>query len=312
MILISSDQYDYSTNHIIDWLIFFKEKFIRINKNDDYKITFSESKLNLSFDGESIDLSKLTGYFYRRGKIQNKHDNNSMDHLNDVSNDHSKIIDEYINFILERKISIGKYSTVNINKLIVLEVAKEIGFAIPNSYIIDKKSDISFLYNFNSELITKNHSNNSFFECEDGILIAYTSVLDDDNYKKIPELFSPSLFQEKIEKKYEIRVFYLNEKMWSMAIISQIDSATKNDYRKMSDSIVRNVPYSLPIDIEKKIIKLMKQLNLDTGSIDLIVNKKNEYIFLEVNPIGQFGSVSFNCNYNIEKEIAKFLANEHA
>lgn len=311
MILISSDIYDYSTNHVIDWLSSFKKQFVRINKIDDYKITFHDSKLNLSFNDEIINLNKIEGYFYRRGKIQHKH-SNSIVRLNDISDEHFKIIDEYINFILENKISIGKYSTVNINKLIVLEVAKEIGFTIPNSYILEKKSDISSLYNFNNELITKNHSNTSFFECEDGVLIVYTSVLDKDNYEQLPESFLPSLFQEKIEKKYEIRAFYLKEKIWSMAIFSQNNSATENDYRKVSDDLVRNVPYSLPIDIEEKIKKLMNKLNLDTGSIDLIVSKKNEYIFLEVNPIGQFGSLSYNCNYNIEKEIAKILTNEHA
>jgi ATP-GRASP peptide maturase of grasp-with-spasm system len=191
-----------------------------------------------------------------------------------------------------------------------LEIATEIGFKIPNSYVLEKKSDISLLQNFNSEFITKNHSNTSFFECEDGVLISYTSLLNENNYKQIPDFFSPSLFQEKIDKKYEIRVFYLNEKMWSMAIFSQSSSITENDSRKVSDNIIRNVPYALPSDIEEKIKNLMNRLNLDTGSIDLIVSKKKEYIFLEVNPIGQFGSVSFNCNYNIEKEIAKFLTNE--
>lgn len=311
MILISSDQYDYSTNHIIDWLTFFKKDFIRINKHDDYQITFNNSKLNLYFNDKTINLKKIDGYFYRRGQIRYKQNNSSIIHLKDICNEHFKIIDDYINFVLENKISIGKQSSVNINKLIVLEIAKEIGLKTPNSYILQKKSDIPFLYVLNSELITKNHSNSSFFECEDGVLISYTSLLDEDNHKLIPELFSPSLFQEKIDKKYEIRVFYLNGKMWSMAIFSQSNSLTENDYRKVSNNIIRNVPYTLPINIEEKIKRLMEKLNLDTGSIDLIVNKKNEYIFLEVNPIGQFGSVSFNCNYNIEKEIAKFLSNEH-
>jgi ATP-GRASP peptide maturase of grasp-with-spasm system len=310
MILISSDQYDSSTNHVIDWLTSFKKQFIRINKNDDYKISFINSKLNLNFQGKSIDFNTIKGYFYRRGKIHHKQGDNSIVYLSDISKEHSQIIDEYINFILENKVSIGRYSAVNINKLIVLEIATEIGFKIPNSYVLEKKSDISLLQNFNSEFITKNHSNTSFFECEDGVLISYTSLLNENNYKQIPDFFSPSLFQEKIDKKYEIRVFYLNEKMWSMAIFSQSSSITENDSRKVSDNIIRNVPYALPSDIEEKIKNLMNRLNLDTGSIDLIVSKKKEYIFLEVNPIGQFGSVSFNCNYNIEKEIAKFLTNE--
>ncbi|KMQ65288.1 hypothetical protein ACM39_16530 [Chryseobacterium sp. FH2] len=311
MILISSDKYDYTTNDVIDWLIFFDKQFIRLNKFDDYQISFNNLKLELVFKGKILNFSKLDGYYYRKGKIQYKKDNNSIEHLNDVNSEHSKIIDEYINFILENKVSIGKYTSATINKLIVLEVAKKIGFKVPNFYVLEKKSDIPSLYVCNRELITKNHSNNSFFECSDGLLISYTAIINNINHKKIPESFSPSLFQEKINKKYEIRTFYLKGKMWSMAIFSQSNNMTEEDYRKTSNDITRNVPYALPTDIEEKIKNLMDKLNLDTGSIDLIVSKENEYIFLEINPIGQFGWVSFNCNYNIEKEIAKFLANEH-
>jgi D-alanine-D-alanine ligase-like ATP-grasp enzyme len=53
----------------------------------------------------------------------------------------------------------------------------------------------------------------------------------------------------------------------------------------------------------------MALLKLNTGSIDLIVNTTGEYIFLEVNPVGQFGMVSSPCNYYLEREIARFLSN---
>jgi D-alanine-D-alanine ligase-like ATP-grasp enzyme len=51
----------------------------------------------------------------------------------------------------------------------------------------------------------------------------------------------------------------------------------------------------------------MAELNLDTGSIDMILDRKNEYVFLEVNPTGQFGWLSKSCNYYIEKEVAKHM-----
>lgn len=51
----------------------------------------------------------------------------------------------------------------------------------------------------------------------------------------------------------------------------------------------------------------MEVIDLNSGSIDMLVSKKNEYIFLEVNPIGQFAQVSYPCNYYIQKEIASEL-----
>jgi hypothetical protein len=41
----------------------------------------------------------------------------------------------------------------------------------------------------------------------------------------------------------------------------------------------------------------------------MIVTPEKKYIFLEVNPIGQFNQVSIPCNYAIEEKIANYLLN---
>jgi len=37
--------------------------------------------------------------------------------------------------------------------------------------------------------------------------------------------------------------------------------------------------------------------------LDLIYSKENEYAFLEINPVGQFGMVSYLCNYHLRQFI---------
>ena len=39
----------------------------------------------------------------------------------------------------------------------------------------------------------------------------------------------------------------------------------------------------------------------------MILNKNNEYVFLEINPVGQYGMVSEPCNYFLDKKIAHYL-----
>lgn len=48
---------------------------------------------------------------------------------------------------------------------------------------------------------------------------------------------------------------------------------------------------------------------MNTGSIDIVVTKDKRYVFLEINHVGQFGWLSENCNYYIEKHIAQELIN---
>lgn len=93
-----------------------------------------------------------------------------------------------------------------------------------------------------------------------------------------------------------------------MAIFSQLDEKTKYDYRNYNEEKPnRNVPIRLPEHISKKIVNFINNSNLDTGSIDLIYTHEKEFVFLEVNPVGQFGWVSKNCNYYLEKKIALHL-----
>lgn len=93
-----------------------------------------------------------------------------------------------------------------------------------------------------------------------------------------------------------------------MAIFSQSNSQTNVDFRKYDDKLPnRCVPYILPNKIENALRDLMNSLNLNTGSIDLIVDTQDNYYFLEINPVGQFGMVSQPCNYYLEKKVAEYL-----
>ena len=95
--------------------------------------------------------------------------------------------------------------------------------------------------------------------------------------------------------------------MYSMAMFSQGSKQTSIDFRRYDrNKMSRRVPYKLPQNLEDKIRILMKELDLNSGSLD-IVKTKDDYYFLEVNPVGQFGFVSGSCNYNLFKKNAEYL-----
>ena len=93
-----------------------------------------------------------------------------------------------------------------------------------------------------------------------------------------------------------------------MAIFSQNDMQTAIDFRQYnSNNPNRNVPFKLPDNLKKSLTKLMCDIGLNTGSIDMIYTKDKEYVFLEVNPVGQFKMTSMPCNYYIERDVARIL-----
>jgi glutathione synthase/RimK-type ligase-like ATP-grasp enzyme len=138
----------------------------------------------------------------------------------------------------------------------------------------------------------------------------YTESLSSEDMEGYPEKISPSFIQSKIEKQYEVRVFYLDGRFFSWAIFSQSDTQTRTDYRKYNDQRPnRVVPYVLPETLQQQLIDLFRKIDLNTGSVDLMVDFQGTYYFLEINPTGQFGVLSRATNYQLEAEIARWLIN---
>jgi len=321
MILILSDAADDSTCFVMDWIHRLKpsEKVIRINHTD--KITaliICNNSIVVTFqrwnDEElEIDFDKITAYWYRRGKLDFAKtflENIVQKPIHEYEQNELKRIAEYLHHRLRRIKCLNGCSNVAPNKLVVNDIAEECGLITP-SYIISSKKDA--LQKFTTKegfAITKGIDESICIETGEHVLHGYTEKLIPDDLAEYNSDIFPSLLQKQVGKKYELRIFYLDGSFYSMAIFSQRDEQTQIDFRKYNFKMPnRCVPYTLQHDLESKLKLLMNKLELNSGSIDMIVNLKNEYVFLEVNPIGQFGMVSDPCNYFLEKKVAEFLIN---
>ena len=120
--------------------------------------------------------------------------------------------------------------------------------------------------------------------------------------------FFPTLVQEYVKKQYELRIFYLENRLWATALFTQNDAKTRiNQKNYNQNKATRAIPFKLPKIIENKLFLFFKKLNTNTGSVDMIVTPQQEYVFVEVNLNGQFGYYSDVCNYYVEKNIANYL-----
>ncbi len=303
MIIIFSIKNDFSTNEIIDYLIKKNEDFIRINEDDYFEIFKMDNEICIGNENiGKININDINAIWYRKSILQLKNKYLINDSLNYFKNEEIKIFNEYILFQLKTKINLGSYSTIKVNKLVVNEIAKKVGLLVPKSFFSDSKN-----VNCKIDLITKHINENSIvpYDINTYFKLLTKEVSNEDNLK-----YSLSYFQEKIDKKYELRIFYLDGETYSMAIFSQNNAKTNIDFRNYdTENPNRTVPYKLSNKMNEKIDNLMKLLGLNTGSIDILVDKNLNHYFLEVNPVGQFGMVSYPCNYNLEEKISNFLTN---
>ncbi|CAL2107109.1 Grasp-with-spasm system ATP-grasp peptide maturase [Tenacibaculum sp. 190524A02b] len=319
MIVIFSDQADSSTCDVIDWLIKEKVDFVRINTDENFDIDIcinnDTNSAVLYYKGQKIDTDTIKGVWYRRGgyfnlgkQINWQEFSASVTAKRELNSDlwnEKKSISTYLYTLLSDKNSINSFFTSTPNKLWMLKEAANCGLDIPKTIITSSKSVLKEFKEEYGAVITKGIDESIHFGDDEQFYSVYTEEVDIDN---VPDTFFPSKFQQKIDKEFEIRTFYFFEKMYSMAIFSQKNENTVTDFRKYDKRKPnRCVPYILPEKVEQSINKLMKKMDLNCGSIDLIYNTNNEYVFLEINPVGQFSMTSIPCNYNLEKVIADKL-----
>ena len=206
---------------------------------------------------------------------------------------------------IEKK-TINKHNDIFINKLEILKLATDIGLKTPDTLVTDNKNDLLIFKKKYKSIITKNFSQGIFISSNDKILGNSTKIVDQKMMSIIPSEFHYMLFQEMLEKIIELRVFFLDGKFYASAIFSQNNEKTKIDFRNYDfEKPNRTPPFILPQNIQNKLLKLMNKINLNSGSIDILITKNKEYVFLEVNPIGQFSQLSIPCNYYLDRKIAE-------
>jgi len=330
MVLIFSIENDLSTSSVIKWLQYYQQKVIVISSDDNiYKFVKANSESLLfknTLTGTQYNLLEFDACWWRRTGLSMKNfTKNELnkrlvvdgDDISDIVNGSKSILNNEINdlryYIFSRiykncKIKIGNPNFYALNRLFTMEIASQKGFVVPDFEIISNTKQISDSDVIKDKFVSKAISNGIYNNIGQKRYYSYTELHRKDEYYDSSLNIFPSLITSLINKKYEIRTFYLDGHFFSMAIFSQTNSQTKVDFRKYSTTKPnRTEPYQLPAEIELKLKAVFDEFQLNCGSADLIVDDNNNFVFLEINPVGQYYMTSEPCNYHLDKIIAKYL-----
>jgi len=330
MIIVLSQKYEYSTNKVMEWLNYYEQDVIRINADEGrFILKHIDSEgiyITDLFTGKLINLCEAKSCWYRRngitksflgydpGKIKDKDifcGTSKDQYLQTLLNEEASTLISLVYRRLENTVkrNLGSYFKKGLNRLILFETAAEFGLNVPTYKVFTTGSQINQEASLKT-VVTKAMSDGVYQNFDNRRFYTYTERIDGSTLQiDTNTTIFPTLVMDEIEKSYEIRSFYFDNIFYSMAIFSQNNNQTQVDFRKYSSfKPNRTQPVQLPETIEKKLRALYQYLDLTTGSADLIVDKNGNYIFLEINPGGQFGMVSEPCNYHLEEKIAKYLA----
>lgn len=163
-----------------------------------------------------------------------------------------------------------------------LEVAQDIGFRIPETCIT---SDFERA----REFIGIRGPEETVYKAFSGTEQAWreTRLLKTEEMELLENVrYAPVIFQEYIPAHTDLRITVVGEKLFPAAIYSQ-ETDYKVDFR-MNMGAARFKAVELPDEVEGLLREFMSRLGLVYGAIDMRLTPDGEYVFLEINPSGQW------------------------
>lgn len=197
-----------------------------------------------------------------------------------------------------------RIKAVESNKLYQQVIAEQSGLRTPRTLVSNDPSAII-----------------KFAECENGLLLktlGYTEIDKNEHLFIYSNCFTtnqlresseaieecPVFAQEYIAKKYEYRVMCIGSQVLACQIDSQSSCMTRIDWRHYDFENVAHRQYELPDKVKANLLRFMTSINLKYGAIDLIETLDGNFVFLEVNPSGQWGWIADFAKLPIPEAVA--------
>lgn len=175
-----------------------------------------------------------------------------------------------------------------------LALAKRVGLEIPASLVTNDPADaISFFEKMNGRVIYKALTQYEQFSPIPRSGVAHMIFTNPISRADLVEsagsiCAAPCLFQELIEKDFELRVVVVGRRIFTAAIASQTAPGALYDWRHAEGGPPPSRRFNLPSEVSRRLLVLMETLGLEFGCVDMIVTPDGRYVFLEVNANGQW------------------------
>jgi glutathione synthase/RimK-type ligase-like ATP-grasp enzyme len=183
-----------------------------------------------------------------------------------------------------------------------LAVARFVGLTIPDTLITN---DPTTAREFVERLGADNLIYKTFLAQEQNwretrrLTEAELAILDDVR-------MAPVIFQEFVEGVSDLRITIFGEEIHATEIVKP-PNAYRFDYRMEIDRVTMR-PTALPTELEERLLALMRALGLKYGAIDMIRTADDRFLFLEVNPSGEFLFVEQRSGQPLADAMARLLA----
>ncbi|NJP89603.1 ATP-dependent carboxylate-amine ligase [Nonomuraea sp. FMUSA5-5] len=266
--------------------------------------------LTLVTGGESVDLSGTTAVWYRRpGRPTAAPDVTAGDLRTRVEELSEWFLEGFWDLLDARWLP-GRHPVLRRahNKLVHLALAERLGFAVPPTVITNDPAELAPAYERAGGRLIAKPVEYVPFEIDGARHTVYTTVVQRRDLAGRARLaHEPTILQPYVGKAVELRVTVVGRQVFAAEIASQDSARTRDDWRHYDFDRARHSVHHLPDDVAGRCVDLVAALGVTFGAIDLILTPDGEYVFLEINPNGQWAWIEDLTGLPIGDAIADWL-----
>lgn len=188
------------------------------------------------------------------------------------------------------------------NKIRQLRVAAETGFEVPDTVVSNDLVQVRRI--LSTPMIAKTLAG-AITTVNGTPNYIYSQLVDDAVLNDEAVAAAPCIFQGLAKPATDVRVTVVGSAVFATEIL--LHGALPIDWRAAPEDAVTYMPVTLPDDVARRCVAMCDSLHLAYGAFDLVRCDPARYIFLEVNPSGQWGWIEHATGQPITDAIVNLL-----
>lgn len=188
-----------------------------------------------------------------------------------------------------------------------LQTASSMGFSVPETVVTSSQEVVREFAATQEHGIVCKPLRWGRVPTVEGEQLFFTSKLSNQHMDHLDRLGSePYLFQEFVEKDYDVRVTVIGRTAFSARIESQLDEEARVDWRRKGGALTHRQE-ELPRATAQLCVDLVEHYGLQFGAIDLARRPDGSFVFFEINPNGQWAWVEQLTGLPLRARLADLL-----
>lgn len=174
-------------------------------------------------------------------------------------------------------------------KLLQLLRADQLGFEVPTTLLTDDPDQARHFCFIHGNVIAKPIGRATVDASDrDAREVVFATALGKDDFARLDAVAQvATFFQQRIPKVCDIRVTVVGDQVFAAEIHAPANS-TDVDWRREPLARLRHARHALPDSLSERVLALVRGFGLQFGALDFVLTPDGRYVFLELNPNGQW------------------------